>query len=786
MKERIGPYEILEELARGGQGLVLRAKHSDLGTPVAVKVLLDLDPESLARFQREGKTLARLRHPNLLRVDALGFEGGTPYMAMELVRGQDLADRVRREGPLSLEALGSTLGVVSRTLHYCHENGIVHRDLKPQNVMIEAESGRVLLVDFGLIRRDRLRHAWATQDEHSLTQEGTILGTPAYMPPEQVSAEFGSVDRRSDVYSLGALLYFLLTGEQPFAGPTLVNVLIQVLESAPPDPRRVNPAIPDGLAELCLQCMAKPMDERPLSAEVFADELEACLLERPGPTRRPGLALALSLGGILLLLLAGSLVWQASEDSPPTVTLGSPTWPPRPSPSPSSRPSEHSSSLFGRGVAALEANRDRDARDLFRRAAEEGHVQAMLDLAALLGSGGGGTRNRAEAARWFRRAADLGNAEAMYRLAVSYQKGLGVPRDEAQAAEWYRRAGERGHARGMFGRGLMLEEGLGVTKDEAKAAAWYRRATRLGHRGAIANLGALLGQGRGVPKDEAQAVKLLRRAADMGDATAMWNLGGLLERGSTVLPKDLPRALEWYRLAAAEGDLGAMARLGGLLITGHGPKGTAEGVAWLWRGAKAGHPGAMYGIGLALQEGIGVPQDKVQAAKWFRSAAKMGHAEAMANLGQALQWGTGVPRDPAQAELWYRRAAKQNNGPAMSFLGKMLATGDGLAKDEAQAVKWFRRAGEAGYLDGVFNMALMLLSGRGVAKDPPRAAELFRRCARVGHVDAMFSLGRLLEDGNGVAKDAVQAATWFRRVSLGNDPDLRHAARAALKRLREE
>ncbi|MBL4846530.1 MAG: serine/threonine protein kinase [Planctomycetes bacterium] len=149
------------------------------------------------------------------------------------------------------------LNEVARTLHYCHEQGIVHRDVKPENVMIEAGSGRVVLVDFGLIRRDRLRAAWSTQDEQSLTQEGTTLGTPSYMPPEQVSSEIGQVDRRSDVYALGALLYFLLTGELPFTGANAVNVLIQVLEAAPPDPRRVNAEVPDALAKLCMQCMAK-------------------------------------------------------------------------------------------------------------------------------------------------------------------------------------------------------------------------------------------------------------------------------------------------------------------------------------------------------------------------------------------------------------------------------------------------------------------------------------------------------------------------------------------------
>ncbi|MBL4846034.1 MAG: SEL1-like repeat protein [Planctomycetes bacterium] len=788
MRERIGPYEVLEELARGGQGAVLKARHTELETIVALKVLLDPDAEGLARFQQEGRVLARLRHPNLVRIDALGeLRPGAPYMAMEFVRGQDLADWVRQAGTPSLEALESVLNDVARTLHYCHENGIVHRDVKPQNVMIESGSKRTLLVDFGLIRRDRLRLAWSTQDAQSLTQEGTTLGTPAYMPPEQVSAEFGQVDRRSDVYALGALLYFLLTGEQPFSGASLINVLIQVLEASPPDPRRINSAIPPALAELCMQCMAKSMDDRPLSAEVFADELRASLEGPVNPrrVRAPGLALALLGGAVMLSLLATFLLLRSDRDdahrlagTPSPAAIQPSLSPPRPS------PTETAEELFQRGAAYLRANRSKEALGLFRRAAELGDVRAMLDLGTLLSNERRVTKDPTLAAKWYRRAAEAGNADGMYKLAVVLQKGLGVPQDEAQAAEWSRRAADQGCVEAMYQRGILFEQGLRVPKDEAQAADWYRRAGEQGNVKALLNLGVMLLRGQGIPSDEARAKELFRRAAKRGNARAMWNLGLIFDRGSSATAKDASRALEWYRRAAEAGSTGAMSHLADLLSEGRGvERDLSQAAAWLRRGAEAGDPGGMFRLAVALQRGAGVEKDVAEAMRWYLAAAEGGHTVAMSNLGVALVQGILVPKDLPQALVWLRRAADGGNTQAMFNLGALLGSGDGGTKDEAEAVEWFRRAAEAGHQRGAYSLALMLRDGRGVARDRSLAGLLFRRCAEEGNKDAMFNLALLLERGQGIPEDMPQAVEWYRKASQSTDPRTREAAQAALERL---
>ncbi len=253
-------------------------------------MLTDRDPRALGRFRQEAKVLAALSHPNLLRVTDLGEQNGIPYLAMEYVRGRNLAEHVA-DGVPAFDWSARVLGTVAHALHTCHMQGLVHRDLKPANILVEADTDRPVLVDFGMVKRDPEQMKLSSLESTPLSRTGELKGTPKYMAPEQAAPQrFGEVSPRTDVYALGACLYFLLTGEDPFAGDSLVAVLAKVIGDAPPKPRATNANVPPALSEFCRRCLSKRQDQRPQSVEAFATELarltgqEAALPQFPQST----------------------------------------------------------------------------------------------------------------------------------------------------------------------------------------------------------------------------------------------------------------------------------------------------------------------------------------------------------------------------------------------------------------------------------------------------------------------------------------------------------------------
>ena len=218
--EYLGSYQLLSEIARGGMGVVYRAQ-SAAGERVAIKVLLEQDPDSLARFEREATLAMSLEHPNVVRIREQGVSRGRPYLVMDFVAGEELAERLERDGPLPEFEARRVFLELADALQAAHSLGIVHRDLKPQNVLLDGPD--VYLTDFGLARAG----------PSDLTATGEILGTPSYMAPEQASGERGALSPATDVYGLGATLYAALCGEPPHRGPTLLATLDLVLHAVP-------------------------------------------------------------------------------------------------------------------------------------------------------------------------------------------------------------------------------------------------------------------------------------------------------------------------------------------------------------------------------------------------------------------------------------------------------------------------------------------------------------------------------------------------------------------------
>jgi tRNA A-37 threonylcarbamoyl transferase component Bud32 len=262
---RFGDYELLSEVARGGMGVVYKARQISLNRIVAIKMILSgqlAGETDVQRFRAEAEAAANLDHPGIVSVYEVGCHEDQHYFTMGYVEGQSLAEHVT-EGPLPVEEAVELVRQVASAVQHAHERNLIHRDLKPANVLLD-RSGHARVTDFGLCKRTRI--------DSNLTGTGQILGTPSYMPPEQASSE--EIDVTADVYSLGAILYTLLTGRPPFQAATPMDTMLQLLEREPVPPRQLNGDVPRDLEIICLKCLRKDPAKRYVSARALAEDLE--------------------------------------------------------------------------------------------------------------------------------------------------------------------------------------------------------------------------------------------------------------------------------------------------------------------------------------------------------------------------------------------------------------------------------------------------------------------------------------------------------------------------------
>ncbi len=269
-----GDYELLEEIARGGMGVVYKARQVKLNRPVALKMILAgqfASDADVQRFHTEAESAAQLDHPGIVPVFEVGEHEGHHYFSMGLVDGDSLAAQIA-DGPLPPKKAAEFARRVAEAIQYAHDKGVIHRDLKPANVLIDRDE-QPRVTDFGLAKK--------VQGDSNLTGTGQILGTPSYMPPEQAAGRISEVRETADVYSLGAILYATLTGRPPFQADNPLDTVMQVIERDPVCPRTLNPAVPLDLETICLKCLEKDRRKRYGSAGELAEELRRYLEGQP-------------------------------------------------------------------------------------------------------------------------------------------------------------------------------------------------------------------------------------------------------------------------------------------------------------------------------------------------------------------------------------------------------------------------------------------------------------------------------------------------------------------------
>jgi tetratricopeptide (TPR) repeat protein len=520
---------------------------------LAIKVLsagAGANANQRSRFRREVAALQRLAHPKVVQIVDSGEEQGVPWLAMDRIQGESLAERIRY-GPLDLDDALEIAGQLCEALEAVHAAGLLHRDLKPDNVML-TEGLSVVLTDFGLAKD--LEVAASVE----LSKTGVLIGTPGYWAPEQAAGESRHSDARTDVYGVGATLYGLLTGQAPIQAPSMTEAIIATLEQKPPRPRKLRPDLPPDLERVLLQCLEKEPERRYASIAELRAALEDVDL-RPAAGPRPGAWIA---AGALGVLSVGALtLWLASGPAPnptpspaPSANLrrspsASPT-PIPPSPSASARARVEAEEraradalarkeaerrrvgreAFERGKAAYSRRRYAESAEAFREASEVGHLRAKGFLALLYAKGQGVTRDDARALALWKEAAEAGDLESMADLYYAYKTGDGAPQDPVQATAWARRAAEAGHVESMSELGNAYFMGRGVDKDLALARQWLEKASQQGYGPASNNLGFMYAKGQGVPADPARALSYLRLAVDQGSTSAQASIDVLLRQ----------------------------------------------------------------------------------------------------------------------------------------------------------------------------------------------------------------------------------------------------------------
>src|SRR5213596_3019636 len=326
MLGELGDYELLEEIGRGAQGVVFRARQKSLNRTVALKVISLgqwASEAHLKRFRREAEAAASLDHPSIVPIYEVGERDGSCYFSMKFVEGGQLDEVVRRK-PMSIRQAAELIGKVARIVHYAHEHRILHRDIKPGNILLDQKS-EPHLTDFGLAR--------LVESESTVTRTMEVLGTPSYMAPEQAVGNNAAISSLTDVYGLGAVLYQLLTGNPPFAGGTTYETIKLLLDTEPRPPRLLNPKVDRDLSTICLKCLEKDPQRRYSSALALAEDLERWLKHEPIQARRTGVftrgrkwvrrnptttLLAASL--VALAAAAGWIVWKSEFVHHPITT----------------------------------------------------------------------------------------------------------------------------------------------------------------------------------------------------------------------------------------------------------------------------------------------------------------------------------------------------------------------------------------------------------------------------------------------------------------------------------
>jgi TPR repeat protein/serine/threonine protein kinase len=786
-----GRYVVTRLLSISGPRRLFLAEDTRLDRQVSVAMVAECGPGDIARAQvmRVARALARLSgHPHIVGVYEAGCEDGFPFIVSEYIGARSLEDLLAASPDRRL-AIAEALQIgaeVCAALDYAHQLGVTHGGLNPAAVfMAPGGSWRLGEYGLGLPLAINLAHE---------SGESVPIGPAAYLAPEQILGR--SAEPRSDLYSLGALLYEMLAGRPPFIEDELGNPLTQRLSLKPLSLWRVRPETPAGLQALVTALLRRRIDKRPASAAVVLEQLKRELdgqelhrivttaparalttesvaaaaavpeFEVPTPAdeqagrtsarrprarkpqsgrkRNPALAVIPLAAGIVMVVAVHALISLLTPGAPShlmsKVPLNiRPVVTPQAAGPKIDRPGaigQLTSADRPHDISAPSDNSAAGAREqaakMAHPAGQQDHPQGHPDVTNPDSAETGADSKPQRFRDLFELATD-GSTDAQSALGIMYLHGDGTAKDYVQALHWLNAAAARNNADAQANLGFMYATGEGVTQDYALAAKWFVSAANHDHPEAQYDLALMYDQGQGVPIDREQALKWLRKSAARENVHAEYELGRRYLTGQGV-GQSYAQAIQWLRKAAEQGD-----------------------------------DQAQNALGFVYEERRSGFQNFAEAVQWYRKAAEQGSAKAQLNLGIMYENAEGVPRNYPEAARWYRQAAAQNDAYAQTSLGVIYCRGEGVPRDYAKAMEWFLRAASQGEPKAEYNLGIMYDTGLGVPKDFTEAARWYRRAAAQGHVDAQYNLGYLYEHGQGVARNSTEALEWYRKAAGQGD-----------------
>jgi TPR repeat protein/serine/threonine protein kinase len=709
-------YEIHSQIGSGGMGIVLRARDRELDRPVAIKLIHpDLtDGQGLARFGREMLYLAKIEHPNIVRLYDAQVRGSMPYLVMELLEGTSLSS-LMAAGPVSEARARRILLEVLDGLACIHAHGLLHRDLKPSNIFLRGD--RPVLIDFGLVR--------AVDVTTMVTPVGNVVGTPRYMAPELVLS--GEPTFQSDLFALGMVGVELVTG-------------LSLFETSESEKLQSSHLVYSSLGSgTYFQVATRMLAERGQLGRVLLRSLTPEKTERFGTAQEMHEALSQVITG---RSRTARPVRSLRTGVDPTIVAPEPAWAP-PATSSVFRRNIYQILAIGTSLALLlclvVASLERPKARVGPPPPSPSPAQLAQDTHTRLPAlAKVGERDCTAALDRYRKAAlspeplPAGDVEAISKIGHRFLEGDGLRRDPVTARRWFELSARHSHADSQWHMGLFCYSGVGNPRDRGEAVRWFQKGAAQGHSGSQTQLGFAYVTGEGVARDPVEGMRWYKKAAEQGNADAQASVGDLYRAGDGVT-RDIREAIRWYRVAAANGSGVGFMNLASLYAKGQGVKRDLKlALRHYLNAARKEHSWSAEDIALLTGSEVAGDAEVQSAFVELRKAERAGNSAAINNLACLQLVGILVSKDLQAALTGFTRAAGLENSVACANLGAFYLAGDPTAANDRKALVWLQKAAEDDDASAQFRLAQLYESGRAAPKDPQVAKMWYVKAALRG------------------------------------------------------